>query len=209
MNSAPDGLSVDKVHVWRGDRHVLKGVSLELRPRQLLHVSGPNGAGKTTLLRVLCGLLRPEEGRVAWRGLPIQQCRTDYHACLVYSSHDPALKADLTALENLRYSVGLRRHLSNDELRESLRRTGVEACADLPARVLSAGQRRRVALARILASGAALWLLDEPLTNLDSAGSELLLVLLAEHMRDGGLAVVVAHQEIRLAGDVRRLELAA
>ena len=70
MNSAPDGLEVDKVHVWRGDRHVLKGVSLALRPHQLLHVSGPNGAGKTTLLRVLSGLLRPEEGAVSWRGVP-------------------------------------------------------------------------------------------------------------------------------------------
>ena len=209
MNSAPDGLEVDKVHVWRGDRHVLKGVSLALRPHQLLHVSGPNGAGKTTLLRVLSGLLRPEEGAVSWRGLPIHKSQADYHASLAYSSHDPALKGDLTSLENLRYSVGLRRHLSNAELRASLSNTGVETCANLPARVLSAGQRRRVAMARILASGAALWLLDEPFTNLDSPGAELLSTLLAEHVRAGGLAVVVAHQEIRLAGDVRRLELAA
>jgi heme exporter protein A len=209
MNSAPDGLSAEKVHLWRGERHVLKGVSLELHPRQLLHVSGPNGAGKTTLLRVLCGLLRPEEGEVAWRGLPIHKSRVDYHACIAYSSHDPALKGDLTALENLRYSVGLRRRLSNEELRAALRKTGVEACAELPARVLSAGQRRRVAMARILASGAALWLLDEPFTNLDAAGTELLLALLAEHMGEGGLAVVAAHQEIRLSGDVLRLELAA
>jgi heme exporter protein A len=209
MNSAPDGLQVDKVHVWRGDRHVLKGVSLALRPQQLLHVSGPNGAGKTTLLRVLCGLLRPEEGTVSWRGLPIQKSRADYHANLAYSSHDPALKGDLTSLENLRYSVGLRRRLSPEDLRASLGKTGVGACADLPARVLSAGQRRRVALARILACGAALWLLDEPFTNLDSAGAELLLQLLAEHLKAGGLAVVVAHQEIHLAGEVHRLELAA
>jgi heme exporter protein A len=209
MNSASDGLQVDKVHVWRGDRHVLKGVSLELWPHQLLHVSGPNGAGKSTLLRVLCGLLRPEEGVVAWRGRPILKSRLDYYASLAYASHDPALKGDLTCLENLRFSVGLRRRITNEELRAHLRRTGVEACADLPARVLSAGQRRRAAMARILASGAALWLLDEPFTNLDSAGSELLSTLLAEHMSEGGLAVVVAHQEIRLAGDVHRLELAA
>jgi len=209
MNSAPDGLTVDKVHVWRGERHVLKGVSLELWPHQLLHVSGPNGAGKSTLLRVLCGLLRPEEGVVAWRGRPILKSRLDYCASLAYASHDPALKGDLTCLENLRYSVGLRRHISDEGLRATLRNTGVEGCADLPARVLSAGQRRRVAMARILASSAALWLLDEPFTNLDSAGSELLSTLLAQHMSRGGLAVVVAHQEIRIAGDVHRLELAA
>jgi heme exporter protein A len=209
MSSVPDGLSIGNVHVWRGDRHVLKGVSLELRPHQLLHVSGPNGAGKSTLLRVLCGLLRPEEGAVAWRGTPIHKSRADYHASLAYSSHDPALKGDLTALENLRFSVGLRRHVPNEELRASLSSTGVAACADLPARVLSAGQRRRVAMARILASGAALWLLDEPFTNLDSAGVELLSTLLAEHVSQGGLAVVVAHQELRLADAVHRLELAA
>jgi heme exporter protein A len=209
MNSTLDGLSVDQVHVWRGDRHVLKGVSLELHPRQLLHVSGPNGSGKTTLLRVLCGLLRPEQGAVGWLGRSIVKARAEYHAILAYASHDPALKADLTALENLRYSVGLRRRVTSAELRASLSRTGAEGCADLPARVLSAGQRRRVAMARIIAAGASLWLLDEPFTNLDSAGSELLSQLLAEHVRDGGLAVVVAHHEIKLAGDVRRLELSA
>jgi heme exporter protein A len=209
MNSALDGLSVSEVHVWRGERHVLKGVSLELHPRQLLHVSGPNGAGKTTLLRVLCGLLTPEQGAVAWLGRPIVKSRAEFHSILAYASHDPALKGDLTALENLRYSVGLRRRVTNVELRASLGRTGAEECADLPARVLSAGQRRRVAMARIIATGAALWLLDEPFTNLDSAGSALLSGLLAEHVQGGGLAVVVAHHEITLAGEVRRLELAA
>jgi len=209
MNSALDGLSVSEVHVWRGERHVLKGVSLELHPRQLLHVAGPNGAGKTTLLRVLCGLLTPEQGAVAWLGRPIVKSRAEFHSILAYASHDPALKGDLTALENLRYSVGLRRRVTNGELRASLGRTGAEECADLPARVLSAGQRRRVAMARIIATGAALWLLDEPFTNLDSAGSALLSGLLAEHVQGGGLAVVVAHHEIKLAGEVRRLELAA
>jgi heme exporter protein A len=209
MNSAFDGLSVSEVHVWRGERHVLKGVSLELHPRQLLHVSGPNGAGKTTLLRVLCGLLTPEHGAVAWLGRPIAKSRAEFHSILAYASHDPALKGDLTSLENLRYSVGLRRRVTNAELRASLGRTGAEECADLPARVLSAGQRRRVAMARIIATGAALWLLDEPFTNLDSAGSALLSGLLAEHVQGGGLAVVVAHHEIELAGEVRRLELAA
>jgi heme exporter protein A len=209
MNSALDGLSVSEVHVWRGERHVLKGVSLELHPRQLLHVSGPNGAGKTTLLRVLCGLLTPEQGAVAWLGRPIVKSRAEFHSILAYASHDPALKGDLTSLENLRYSVGLRRRVTNVELRASLGRTGAEECADLPARVLSAGQRRRVAMARIIATGAALWLLDEPFTNLDSAGSALLSGLLAEHVQGGGLAVVVAHHEITLAGEVRRLELAA
>ena len=98
MNTAADGLSVDGVHVWRGDRHVLKGVSLQVAPRQLLHISGPNGTGKTTLLRVVCGLLRPEQGQVFWGRKPISSIRLEYQAALAYASHEPALKADLTAL---------------------------------------------------------------------------------------------------------------
>ena len=207
MNTPADGLSVEKVHVWRGDRHVLQGVSLDLRPRQLLHISGPNGTGKTTLLRVVCGLLRPEQGRVSWRGQPISSVRTDYQAALAYASHEPALKGDLTALENLRYLVGLKRSIRTTELEAALERTGVAACAQLPVRVLSAGQRRRVALARVLAMRSPLWMLDEPFTNLDAAGSALVTDLLREHVSAAGMALVVAHHEIALSARLRRLEL--
>ncbi len=122
-----------------------------MQPQELLHISGPNGTGKTTLLRVVSGLLRPEQGSVTWLGQSIVRIRTEYQAALAYASHEPALKGDLTALENLRFAVGLKRRVTADELRAALARTGVAACADLPARVLSAGQRRRVAMARVLA----------------------------------------------------------
>jgi heme exporter protein A len=207
MNTAADGLNVEKVHVWRGDRHVLKGVSLNLRPRQLLHVSGPNGTGKTTLLRVVCGLLRPEQGLVSWLGKSISGIRVEYQAALAYASHEPALKGDLTALENLRFSVGLKRRVTAAELRACLDRTGVAACADLPARVLSAGQRRRVAMARVLAMSASLWLLDEPFTNLDAAGTDLMTGLLQSHVERGGAALVVAHHDLKMDVDLRRLDL--
>jgi heme exporter protein A len=209
MNSPADGLSVEGVHVWRGDRHVLKGVSLTLRPHELLHISGPNGTGKTTLLRVASGLLRPEQGSVTWLGRSIVSVRSEYQGALAYASHEPALKADLTALENLRFMVGLKRRATAAELRASLDLTGVAGCADLPVRVLSAGQRRRVVMARVLAMQASLWLLDEPFTNLDTAGSELLGMLLAKHVNNGGLALVVAHHELKVAAQLRRLELAA
>src|ERR1700736_918633 len=116
MNIAADGLCVEKVHVWRGDRHVLQGVSLELRAGELMHISGPNGTGKTTLLRVVSGLLRPEQGSVTWRGNSITTSRTEYQAVLAYASHEPALKSDLTALENLRFAVGLKRRITVGEL---------------------------------------------------------------------------------------------
>jgi heme exporter protein A len=207
MNTASKGLGVDKVHVWRGERHVLKGVSLKLDPGELLHVSGPNGTGKTTLLRVITGLLRPEQGAVHWQGTAIQDSRSDYQTSLAYGAHEPALKADLTALENLRFSVGLKRKTDRAELLAALERTGVSGCADLPARVLSAGQRRRVTMARILALQAPLWLLDEPVANLDAQGSVLVSELLQTHVLAGGLALVVAHHELTLDCSLRRLEL--
>jgi heme exporter protein A len=207
MDSAPQGLTVEKIHVWRGDRHVLKGVSLALAPGELLQVAGPNGTGKTTLLRVACGLLRPEQGRIAWCGRPIAGIRPQFQSALVYAAHEPALKGDLTALETLQYLVGMKRSVRTAELEAALERTGVGRCAQLPVRVLSAGQRRRVALARVLAMQSPLWMLDEPFTNLDAAGSALVTDLLREHVSASGMALVVAHHEIALSARLRRLEL--
>ena len=188
---------------------MLKDVSLELGPSQLLHVSGPNGTGKTTLLRVVSGLLRPEQGTVSWFGRSISSVRDEYQAQLAYAAHEPALKGDLTALENLKFAVGLKRRVGAGELRSCLERTGVAACAHLPARVLSAGQRRRVAMARVLAMRASLWLLDEPFTNLDTPGSDLISALLRVHVGEGGSALVVAHHDLTLSCNMRRLELNA
>src|SRR3984957_19678337 len=207
MNTPGDGLCVEGVHVWRGDRHVLQGVSEQVRPYELLHVLGPNGTGKTTLLRVFSGLLRPEQGSVTWLGRSITNSSSEYQAVLAYASHEPALKSDLTALENLRFSVGLKRRVAARELHAALDPTGVAACAELPARVLSAGQRARVAMARVLAMGATEWLLHEPYTNVDAEGTELMTGLLQAHVTGGGLALVVAPHEIVLPCRVRRLEL--
>ena len=209
MSTTPTPLEVRQVHVWRGDRHVLKGVSFQVAGGELLHVSGPNGAGKSTLLRVICGLLRPEQGEASWRGQPIRASSLQFQAEMAYASHEPALKGDLTALENLHFAVGLKRDVTHDELRANLARTGVPHCADLPARVLSAGQRRRVALARVVALRANIWLLDEPFTNLDAEGRDLVTSLLQSHVLAGGLAVVVAHHDLALQCPHRRLELAA
>jgi heme exporter protein A len=140
-------------------------------------------------------------------GQSISTVRAEYQSQLAFASHEPALKGDLTALENLRFAVGLKRRVTAGELRATLERTGVAACTDLPARVLSAGQRRRVAMARVLAMSAPLWLLDEPFTNLDSAGTDLMSALLQSHVQGGGAALVVAHHDLEIDVDSRRLEL--
>jgi heme exporter protein A len=207
MNSSAVDLEVSRVHVWRGDRHVLKDVSLTVSSGELLHVSGPNGAGKSTLLRVISGLLRPEQGTVSWRGESIRNNPARFQAAMAFASHEPALKADLTALENLQFAVGLKRDVSLDELRTYLERTGISHSAQLPARALSAGQRRRVALARVLAMEAGLWMLDEPFANLDTQGSELVTSLLKAHITGGGTAVVVAHHELTVECRLKRLVL--
>ncbi len=209
MNSTADALVLDKVHVWRGERHVLRGVSTQLARGQLLHVSGPNGAGKTTLLRVATGLLRPEQGTVSWGGQSIVKNRDSYQSALAYAAHEPALKSDLSALENLKFAVRLKRRATDAELESSLARTGVAAYARLPARVLSAGQRRRVAMARVLAMQTTLWLLDEPFANLDAAGMAMIAGLLEEHIAGGGMALVVAHHDLSVNCAVTRLELGA
>ena len=194
------------LHLWRGERHVLRGVSFELAAGEALHVSGPNGVGKTSLLRVVCGLLQAEEGEVYWNGQPTRVANSVYLEALAYLSHDTALKGDLTAIENLRFSVGLRRSVTENDAHRVLTDLGVEECAQLPCRVLSAGQRRRVALCRILLSDARLWVLDEPFTNLDAASSAHVADTLAQHLERGGLALIAAHQGLNLR-TVRRLEL--
>lgn len=201
-------LDVRAVHLWRGERHLLRGASFALNGGELLQVVGPNGVGKTSLLRCVAGLLPTESGEIVWRGRQLHDCRDDFHQQLAYLAHINALKPEFTALENLRYSVALKRDVSEQELQDTLARLQIAPCADLPARALSAGQKRRVAIARILLTHASLWILDEPITNLDAAGIALFEECMADHLRHGGLILTAAHQ-LLLQGrpDVRTLEL--
>lgn len=191
-------LSADNLHLWRGEQHVLRGVSLAVSGGQCLQVTGNNGAGKTTLLRALCGLVPLEAGLVRWRGADVTRDASAFHADLSYLGHDNGLKADLTAAENLRYAIALRWRLAAAAIQAALLRTGVGDVAAQPLRRLSAGQRRRVALARLLLSAGELWILDEPGSNLDAVGQDMLLQLIAEHLQEGGTAVVATHQALNL-----------
>jgi len=203
-------LTVQGLHLWRGDRHVLRGVSFDLSPGRCALLTGRNGAGKTTLLRAIAGLLEPEGGQVSWRGVPARASRDAFHSDLAYLGHEPALKGDLTGVENLRYSVGIRRQVTDAEIGAALARTGATAFGDRLVRMLSAGQRRRIALAGVLLANATLWLLDEPTTNLDADGQQLVAELAAEQLARGGLIVAAVHHSLPLPADrVVGIELAA
>ncbi len=194
-------LSVSHLACLRGDRRLFSGVAFTLQAGERLHVSGENGAGKTSLLRILCGLASPEEGEIRWQGSPIDELGEEYRQSLLYLGHHNALKEELTALENLRFTAALRGvFINEDESVGLLRRAGLTGREDLPVRVLSQGQKRRVALARLLWCKAPLWVLDEPYVALDAAAVTWLAGIIGAHVAAGGMAVLTSHQEVDIPG---------
>jgi heme exporter protein A len=203
-------LRAENLHLWRSERHVLKGVDLQVCGGELLQLTGANGAGKTTLLRALCGLNHLEQGRVFWNQQDVREDRAGFHASLIYLGHEPPLKPDLTGAENLQFWNGLRRQITREAIDAALVMTGSGAFGRRPVRTLSAGQKRRVALAGVVLAAVPIWLLDEPTTNLDSRGQELVATLLDAHLRSGGLAVAAVHHPLGIdAARLRELNLSA
>jgi heme exporter protein A len=202
------GLSVQGIDFWRGDRQVLAGVSLEAAAGECVHVFGANGSGKTTLLRIVAGLLRPEEGSIRWGGRDTREQPDDYCAAFSYLAHSDGLKPELTARENLAFDAGLRRSVQDAEIADALTQVGLSHAHDQPAGTMSAGQRRRLAMARVMLSAVPLWILDEPYTNLDSGGAALVAALVGRHLDAGGGALIAAHQAPPIPHHApRRLEL--
>jgi heme exporter protein A len=200
-----DKLTVNALCCVRGDRTLFRGLEFSLSAGDLLHLKGKNGSGKTTLLRALANLLLPAEGQILWEGEPVRRLREDYTRHLLFLGHLNGIKGDLTAVENLRFAASLDGYrLKEDRAWQILADIGLRGHEDLPTKHLSQGQKRRVALARLFANDAQLWILDEPFTALDVAAVEQLQQLIRQHVDDGGIAVVTTHQAVGLIDEQTR-----
>jgi heme exporter protein A len=192
-------LEVRNLHLWRGDRHVLRGLAFSLEAGHALQLTWANGTGKTSLLRCLAGFLHAEDGSILWRGTETSSDFAAFCGDLAYLGHELALKGDLTAAENLSFALALRGRPDPAAIVAALAATGLPAgAADELVRRLSAGQQRRVALARLSLWGARLWLLDEPVANLDAAGQAQVVAAILAHLRAGGAAILSTHQPLAL-----------
>ena len=209
MTGIPPALEAHELECLRGDIPLFSGLSLGVAPGQIMQIEGANGSGKTSLLRILAGLSPPSEGEVLWRGVSIAKKRAAFFAEIGYLGHHLGLKAELSVGENLRFAFAMNgKALTRERLEQALDQVGLADREDLPVRALSAGQRQRVALARLVSSEAALWILDEPFTALDVGGIALVQKLLEAHAERGGLAVLTSHQAVELRGGLVKLTLA-
>lgn len=203
-------LEIQDLACVRGDRLLFRGLNVSMDSGALVQVTGPNGCGKTSLLRIVCGLALAEGGSVLWHSKPTRGSEHFKQQC-AYVGHRDGLKADLSARENL----GFHARLSGgdpDAVDGAIERLGLAECADLPAGHMSAGQRRRTALARLLLCRRRLWILDEPFTALDDHGRRSAEELIHEHQGTGGMTLFTSHQPLRhepLAAARRELSLAA
>jgi heme exporter protein A len=199
-------LETSELACERGGLRLFADLEFSLAPGDLLRVRGANGAGKTTLLRTLAGLTQPAAGTIRWRGHPIGD---EYRREMLFLGHAPAVKDELTVLENLEFSARIS-DLVNPKYKEALERLAIAHLADLPARFLSQGQRKRAALARLaLSARVPLWLLDEPFSALDDEAIGRVSALCEAHLAAGGMVVLTSHQDVPIgAAAMRALDLA-
>jgi len=189
----------------RGTRRLFREVSINLGSSEALHLTGANGSGKTTLLRILCGLTEADSGQVRWQGTKIQSEPDAFRGELAYLSHHNALYPNLTVRENLALTPELARN--PEQLEQVLGELNLSAHADLPAKLLSQGQRRRAAFCRVVLKQATLWVLDEPFTGLDVGSCTLLEQILQKHLSQGGTLIFTTHQPLSLLKPTQTLVL--
>ena len=192
-------LSADNLVGVRGDRLLFEQLNFNLSNGTVFYLQGENGSGKTTLLRTICGLSKPYEGAIHWCGDNINSLAEEYSKNILYIGHLAGIKEDLTALENLQFSLALSgADISADNATEVLKMLGLAKGLNLPTRMLSQGQKRRVALARLWLQDLPLWILDEPFTALDASATALLKQKIEAYANDGGIVVMTTHQEVAL-----------
>ena len=192
----------------RDERSLFQHLSFCVAAGEIVQVEGQNGAGKTSLLRILAGLADADEGQVSWLGANIRRDRAKYHQDLLFLGHQPGIKSVLTPFENLAFYQSVWQKVDSAAIWQALSQVGLVGYEDLPVSQLSAGQQRRVALARLWLSKAPLWILDEPLTAIDKSGVATLLALFVEHATNGGMVLLTTHQDLNGVGQrVRKIRL--
>ena len=194
-------LSVSDLTCVRGDQTLFSGVSFDLNAGQWLHLEGANGSGKTSLLRIATGFTPAAKGEVRWKGQLLAQASDNFHADLLYLGHALALKDELSAVENLEADAAIagRSFVKRDAV-AALHNLGLRGRTQLPVRVLSQGQKRRVALARLTLQSAPLWVLDEPFVALDAQAQAWVANAISAHVQRGGMALFTSHQAVDLQG---------
>lgn len=203
-----DMLAVENLYCERDDRILFEGVNFTLEAGGIIQIEGQNGSGKTSLLRILCGLSGHFEGSVFWKGQRIDRVRSEYNRSLLYVGHNSGVKAALTAEENLGWMLQLQPMLNQGSISQALEKVGLYGYEDIPCHSLSAGQQRRVGLARLYMSNAPLWILDEPFTALDKQGVSEKEALIARHADNGGCVVLTTHHDVDIPGkNIRTINL--
>jgi len=193
--------SVSNLSCSKGDKRLFSGVSFTLQPGQWLHLEGDNGVGKTSLLRLACGLSALEDGEITWNNQAVSKDPQTFRANLAYLGHQLALKDDLSPLENLQTDAAIvGRQLTASDAKQALAQMGLRGRENLPVRVLSQGQKRRTALARLLVSSAKLWVLDEPFVALDTMAQNALSEVINAHLAKQGMVLLTSHQAVSLGG---------
>ena len=200
-------LAVKNLFCERDDRVLFENLNFSLASGEIIQIEGQNGSGKTTLLRILCGLNGNYEGDILWQNQAIDAVRDQFLSALLYLGHHPGIKTVLTAEENLRWYEALHPMTADINMETALEQVGLRGFEDVPCHNLSAGQHRRVALARLRMSNAPLWILDEPFTAIDKRGVVEQEALIAAHARAGGSIVLTTHHELAIHAVVKKINL--